>query len=80
MPPTDPDHAMRLAALEKARILFDAFNDIVPLPVLREGFESGASRVSYGSFQKGIHRSREQTGPGALNAYDLDEGSLRRRA
>lgn len=66
MPNPDPDHALRLAALEKARILSHAFNDIVPLAVLREGFDFRGERISFGSFQKGIHRSRAQSGPAAL--------------
>jgi putative restriction endonuclease len=33
---------------------------------LREGFLHDGRRVSFGSFMKGIHRAKEQTGPGAL--------------
>lgn len=66
VPTADPDHALRIAALEKARVLSNTFNDIVPLHALREGFNFQGRRVSFGSFQKGIHRSKEQTGPAAL--------------
>lgn len=64
--PPDPDHGLRLAAFEKARVLSHAFNDIVPLRVLREGFQHDGRRISFGSFQKGIHRAKEQRGPAAL--------------
>ncbi len=43
-----------------------AFNDIVPLPVLREGFQYEGRQISFGSFAKGIHRAKEQRGPAAL--------------
>jgi putative restriction endonuclease len=62
----DPDTRLRQAALEKARDLSRIFDDVVPLPVLREGFQYGGRRISFGSFQRGIHRSREQAGPAAL--------------
>ena len=38
----------------------------MPLARLREGFEFDGERVSFGSFQKGIHRSQRQRGPAAL--------------
>src|SRR4051812_28030809 len=62
----DPDLALRQAAVGRARQLAQAYDDLVPLARLREGFEYGAARVSFGSFQKGIHRSRQQRGPAAL--------------
>jgi putative restriction endonuclease len=74
VPPVDPDHELRLAALEKARILTNAFNDIVPLRVLREGFEFNGRRISFGSFQKGIHRSKDQVGPAALTLTTSPKG------
>ena len=43
-----------------------AYDDLVPLARLREGFWFGGARISFGSFQKGIHRSRSQLGPAAL--------------
>jgi len=64
--PLDPDHALRVAALEKARELARVFDDVVPISVLREGFAFQGDRVSFGSFQRGIHRSRNQRGPAAL--------------
>ncbi|MGA9370520.1 MAG: HNH endonuclease [Solirubrobacterales bacterium] len=74
MPPADPDHALRLAALEKARVLTNAFDDIVPLHVLREGFEFQGRRISFGSFYKGIHRAKEQIGPAALTLTTSAKG------
>lgn len=62
----DPDHRLRQAALDKARELARVFDDVVPLGVLREGFRFEGERVSFGSFQKGIHRARLQRGPAAL--------------
>ena len=47
---------------EKARELARVFDDIVPLAVLREGFEYDGAQVSFGSFMKGIHRARMQRG------------------
>ena len=58
----DPDHALRLAANESARRLQQRFDDIVPLRELR--FQG--QRVSFGSFQRGIHRPREMRGHAAL--------------
>jgi len=66
MPPADPDHAIRLAALEEVRDLSRVFQQLVPRDVLLEGFEFEGARISYGSFQRGIHRSSRQSGPGAL--------------
>lgn len=42
------------------------FSDIVPITALREGFVHEGRRISFGSFQRGIHRSRAQKGPAAL--------------
>jgi len=66
MPPRDPDHALRVAAHRKARDLGQRYDDLVPLSVLREGFEFEGRRISFGSFFKGIHRPKEMTGPAAL--------------
>lgn len=66
MSPDDPDHALRVAALEKARELARVFDDVVPLAVIRDGFAFDGERISFGSFQKGIHRARHQHGPAAL--------------
>jgi putative restriction endonuclease len=62
----DPDLALRQAAVARARELAQAYDDLVPIDRLREGFQFGGQRVSFGSFQKGIHRSRAQRGPAAL--------------
>lgn len=62
----DPDFALRVAAIGQARRLADVYSDLVPVQVLREGFGFGGERISFGSFQKGIHRARQQAGPAAL--------------
>jgi putative restriction endonuclease len=64
--PADTDLALRQAAVGRARQLIQAYDDLVPIRELREGFEFAGERVSYGSFQKGIHRARQQSGPAAL--------------
>jgi hypothetical protein len=56
--PPDPDHALRLSAVTRAREQALAFNDIVPLTELRSGFIHDGRRISFGSFQKGIYRAR----------------------
>lgn len=66
MPPADPDLPLRQAAVERARALAEAYDDLVPLARLREGFEFEGERISFGSFQRGIHRGRGQHGPAAL--------------
>jgi putative restriction endonuclease len=66
VPPADPDLALRQAAVARARELAQAYDDLVPLARLREGFPYDERRVSFGSFQKGIHRSRAQRGAAAL--------------
>jgi putative restriction endonuclease len=63
----DPDHALRVAAHEHVRRLKERYDDLVPIAVLRQGFEFGGERISLGSFQKGIHRARQQRGPAALS-------------
>ena len=63
----DPDHALRVAANEHVRRIQQAYDDMVPLSVLREGFPFSGERISLGSFQKGIHRARQQKGPAALS-------------
>jgi putative restriction endonuclease len=62
----DPDHELRRAAVTRARDLADRYFDLVPRRALAEGFTHAGVRVSFGSFQKGIHRSRLQRGPAAL--------------
>jgi putative restriction endonuclease len=60
------DIELRRAALERVRELQRRFDDLVPVSVLREGFQFRGSRVSYGSFYSGIFRPREMSGPAAL--------------
>lgn len=66
MPEADPDLELRRAAVTHARRLAQSYDDLVPLARLREGFPFGGMRVTYGSFQRGIHRGRGQRGPAAL--------------
>lgn len=66
MPAADPDLSLRQAAVARARELINAYDDLVPLARLREGFQFGGARVSFGSFQRGIHRGRDQLGAAAL--------------
>ena len=66
MPSVDPDLELRRAAVARARELGQIYDDLVPLGRLREGFQFDRERVSFGSFQKGIHRSRLQRGAAAL--------------
>lgn len=49
-----------------ARRLADLYDEIVPRAQLLAGFVFDGDRVSFGSFQKGIHRARIQRGPAAL--------------
>lgn len=60
------DMELRRAALERVRVLSRAFDDIIPLAALREGFQFRGARVSFGSFFDGIHRPRVMHGPAAL--------------
>lgn len=62
----DPDLPLRQAAVARARQLTQTYDDLVPLVRIREGFEFAGTRVSFGSFQRGIHRARIQSGPAAL--------------
>jgi putative restriction endonuclease len=66
MPAFDPDLPLRQAAVARARHLAETYDDLVPVARLREGFEFEGVRVSFGSFQRGIHRGRAQRGPAAL--------------
>lgn len=87
VPRVDPDLPLRRAAVDCARELAQRYDDLVPLAALREGFGFAGERVSFGSFQKGIHRSRLQRGTAALtlmtslkdpygDAYDEAGGSF----
>ena len=62
----DPDLALRQEAVAHARHLIQAYDDMVPIERLRDGFQFEGQRISFGSFQKGIHRARVQQGPAAL--------------
>jgi putative restriction endonuclease len=42
------------------------YDDLVPIEALRDGFLFEGEPISFGSFQRGIHRSRLQHGPAAL--------------
>lgn len=66
VPPVDPDLPLRQAAVARARGLAQDYDDLVPLARLREGFQFRGRRISFGSFQRGIHRSSVQRGPAAL--------------
>src|SRR4051812_45888546 len=66
MAAVDPDLALRQAAVSAARRLAQDYDDLVPLSRLREGFLFHDARVSFGSFQRGIHRGQIQRGPAAL--------------
>ena len=72
--PVDFDLALRQAALARARELQVVFDDIVPVKVLREGFQFNGRRVSFGSFYKGIHRAKQQQGPAALTLLTAMNG------
>lgn len=62
----DPDLPLRRAAIEAVELLARAYEDLVPVAALRQGFEYRGRRVSFGSFYRGIHRAKEQRGPAAL--------------
>lgn len=70
----DPDLELRQAALARARELQLAYSDIVPLAMLRQGFEYLGRRVSFGSFMKGIHRGKDQRGSAALTLVTAVDG------
>ena len=65
----DPDHTLRVAANTHVRWLQRAYDDLIPRSVLLAGFEFQGERVSLGSFQKGIHRARQQRGQAALSVF-----------
>jgi putative restriction endonuclease len=66
MAAVDPDLALPQAAVSAARRLGQDYDDLVPLNRLREVFVFHGTRVSFGSFQRGIHRAQIQRGPEAL--------------
>ncbi len=48
-------------------VLARAYEGLVPVDVLRQGFAYGGRRISFGSFYRGIHRAKQQRGPAALS-------------
>jgi len=62
----DPDLELRHAAIATARDLPRRYDDIVPVDVLRNGFEFRGERISFGSFYSGIFRPAQMRGPAAL--------------
>ena len=57
---------LRRQALEHVRSLSRRYDDVVPVDVLRAGFETPRGRISYGSFFSGIYRPKQFSGPAAL--------------
>lgn len=53
--------------MDHVRELQRRFDDLVPVGVLREGFQFRRQRVSFGSFYSGIFRPKEMLGPAALS-------------
>lgn len=62
----DPDLALRQAAITRAIELRTAYDDLVPIRALRQGFHFRGQRISFGSFQRGIHRPAQMRGTAAL--------------
>jgi putative restriction endonuclease len=60
------DMELRRAALDHVRRLSRAFDDIVPVGVLKDGFRFRGERISLGSFYSGIYKPRVMDGPAAL--------------
>jgi len=71
--PVDPDLALRQAAMTRAQELSDAYDGLVPLAALRNGFQFRGRRISFGSFYKGIHRPKEMDGAAALTLMTAAE-------
>lgn len=69
----DPDLALRQAAITRAQELSAAYDGLVPLSALRQGFEFRGTRISFGSFYKGIHRPKEMQAPAALTLMTAAE-------
>ena len=57
----------------RGRRSWGAYDGLVPLAALRDGFEFRGNRISFGSFYKGIHRPKEMQGPGALTLMTAAE-------
>jgi putative restriction endonuclease len=63
----DPDLTLRQAAMTRAQELSAAYQDLVPLSAIREGFRFRGERISFGSLYRGIYRARQMRGPAALS-------------
>lgn len=79
VPAADPDHALRRAAIH-ARELSIAYDDLVPLAALRQGFMFDGRRVSFGSFAKGDTSARCDARTGSADAHDGGTGTGQDRA
>ena len=77
--PVDPDLALRQAAITRAEELSEAYDGLVPLVALRDGFQFRGQRISFGSFYKGIHRPKEMQSPAALTLMTAAEKAGRPR-
>jgi putative restriction endonuclease len=75
----DPDLALRQAAITRAQELAEAYDGLIPLAALREGFQFRGQRISFGSFYKGIHRPKEMQTPAALTLMTAAEKAGRAR-
>jgi putative restriction endonuclease len=64
--PDPRDFELRQRALERVRVLSQRYDDVVPVDVLRRGFDTPRGRISYGSFYSGIYRPKQFDGPAAL--------------
>jgi putative restriction endonuclease len=60
------DRLLRLAAFDRVRELSRRYTDLVPLGVLKGGFQFNGQRISFGSFYSGIFRPAQLHGPAAL--------------
>jgi putative restriction endonuclease len=60
------DRMLRLAAFDRVRELSRRYTDLVPLGVLKDGFQFNGQRISFGSFYSGIFRPAQLHGPAAL--------------
>lgn len=61
------DFELRRWALEHVRELSRRYDDVIPVAVLREGFDTPRGRIGYGTFYSGIYRPRQFAGPAALS-------------
>ena len=52
--------------MDRARVLQQRYNDLIPISALQLGFVFSGRRISFGSFYSGIFRPKELSGPAAL--------------